>query len=500
MIRLRDYQERFVSGVQASFLEYTKVLGVMPTGAGKTIAFASLLQNYNRTLVLAHIEELIDQAVDKIKTVTGLNVSVEMGERTSLDTDVVVASIQSMFRRKEQFDRNQFDLIICDEAHYSLSPTWQSVLRYFNALVLGVTATPTRGDNRNLGEYYEACPVEISLVDLIEQGYLSRILCHQFPVKIDLSQVRTSDGDFNAEDCDTALTPYLHEIARAMLRYKNRKILVFLPLIKTSQIFTEILRSEGMDATHIDGISPNRKQILEEYSSKTGGCVLCNSSLLSHGVDIPSIDTVMVLRPTKSQPWYSQAIGRGTRIYPGKEYLLVLDPMWLSNKHSLVRPANLICSDLIDASMVVDRLAEIDDPEDLIDLAIDVRKEREEKIAEELRKKEQQRARTVDPLRYFSAIGKAIDISSYTPIFPWERDRITMKQAILIEKFGVSPASIKSKGEASKIIGMIMERKKLGLATPKQVVYLRQFGHPKPMECTFDQAQAFLAHHLGDRH
>jgi DNA ligase (NAD+) len=131
MIRLRDYQERFVSGVQASFLEYTKVLGVMPTGAGKTIAFASLLQNYNRTLVLAHIEELIDQAVDKIKTVTGLNVSVEMGERTSLDTDVVVASIQSMFRRKEQFDRNQFDLIICDEAHYSLSPTWQSVLRYF---------------------------------------------------------------------------------------------------------------------------------------------------------------------------------------------------------------------------------------------------------------------------------------------------------------------------------------------------------------------------------
>lgn len=492
-MKLRDYQIKFCSDVTRSFAEYDRVLGVMPTGAGKTICFAHMATTFNRTLVVAHREELIEQAVDKIAMVTGVVPSVEMGDRHSDNSRTVVASVQSMVRRCSNFDRKAFDLIVADECHYSLSDSWQDVLTYFDAKVLGVTATPSRGDHRNLGEFYQACASEVSLIELINKGYLCKIKCVQFPVKIDLNNVRISSGDFMDEDVDRAVDPYLRSIAKYLFdTVRDRKTLVFLPLIKTSQKFTAICREAGLDAVHIDGTSEDRKSILGTFSDKNSG-VLCNSSLLTHGVDIPSIDTILCLRPTKSQPLYQQIIGRGTRIFEGKDHLLIVDPLWLSNKHTLVSPANLVCNDLINSSMMCDYIANNQNQTiDLLDLVMDIAEERERKIAEELESKSKKKERFIDPIDYAISIRRGAEVSSYEPVFRWEKDAITPKQAYLIQQFGISPHTIKSKGHASKIIGMIMERRKNKLATPKQVVYLRRLGHPNPMDCTIDQASTYI--------
>lgn len=491
-MKLRDYQEKFCNDISRSFDEFDKVLGVMPTGGGKTVCFSYLSKMYARTLIVAHREELISQAAEKIEAITGIAPSIEMGDSRSTGTPTVVSSVQSMVRRLDKFSRNDFDLVVADEAHLSLSDTWAEILNYFNSKILGVTATPNRGDHRALGEFYETCASEVSMVDLINQGYLARIKCVQFPVKIGLDSVRISSGDFVDEDVDSALAPYLHEIAKYMVKYKERKTIVFLPLIRTSMQFSDVCRRHGINAIHVDGQSPDRKDILRDFGEGKYR-MLCNSSLLSHGIDIPSIDTVLVLKPTKSQPNYQQMIGRGLRTHPGKDYLLIVDPLWLSSRHKLVKPADLVSSDLINASSLTEFIEDRHEREvDLLDQIVDIKAEREKRLAEEIYLHSQKKEKFLDPIEYAVALLKGTEISTYEPTYRWEMETITPKQAALIQRFGISPSTIKSKGHASKIIGLIMDRRKLGLASPKQVVYLRKMGHPNPMICSMTDASIFL--------
>ena len=326
-MQLRPYQEE---ARQAVFSEWEKGNGktllVLPTGCGKTIVFAKItedcVRNGNRVLILAHRGELLEQAADKIKKSTGLHCSVEKAEQSCLGSwhRVTVGSVQSLMREKRlsQFSSDYFDTIIVDEAHHCISDGYQRVLSYFeDANVLGVTATPDRGDMKNLGTYFDSLAYEYTLPKAIKEGYLSPIKALTIPLKLDLSGVAMQNGDFKVADLDNALEPYLHQIADEMLKNcADRKTVVFLPLIKTSQKFRDILNEKGFRAAEVNGESSNRAEILEAFDRGEYN-VLCNSMLLTEGWDCPSVDCVIVLRPTKVRSLYSQMVGRGTRLCPG---------------------------------------------------------------------------------------------------------------------------------------------------------------------------------------
>lgn len=286
-MELRPYQKKAVDAVFNSWREFSKTLLVLPTGTGKTVVFSkvaerALNEGDGKILVLAHREELLTQARDKIYAATNLPCAFEKAGESSLDSlaSITCASVQTLMRkpRLNRFSPRYYDTIIVDEAHHALSDSYQNILGYFSsARVLGVTATPDRGDKRNLGAYFQDIAFEYSIRDAIKENYLSKILVKTVPLKISLDGVKTTAGDFSADDLGSAIDPYLEEIAKHIP--KDRKTLIFLPLIATSKRMTEILQSLGHKAEHIDGTSPDRREILERLH--TGECsVLCNSMLL----------------------------------------------------------------------------------------------------------------------------------------------------------------------------------------------------------------------------
>ena len=247
-MELRPYQQEARAAVENEWEQGNdRTLLVLPTGCGKTIVFAKISEDRvrqgDRVLILAHRGELLDQAADKIRTATGLICSTEKAEQSCLDSQsqwfrITVGSVQSLMRqsRLDRFDPGHFQTIIIDEAHHAVSDSYQRVLDYFSgAKVLGVTATPDRGDMRELGSVFDSLAYEYTLPRAIKEGYLSPIKAVTIPLKLDLSGVGIQSGDFKPGDLDTALDPYLYQIAEEMKKYcANRKTVVFLPLIKTS--------------------------------------------------------------------------------------------------------------------------------------------------------------------------------------------------------------------------------------------------------------------------
>ena len=230
-----------------------------------------------------------------------------------------------------------------NEAHHTMSASYQKVLGHFpDAKVLGVTATPDRGDRRNLGQCFDNLAYEYSLRQAVSDGYLCELKALTVPLRINMDQVKVQVGDFEVNSIAEMLGPYLPEIARSIKWYAdNRKVVVFLPLVSIAQEFMEILKREGLDAREVNGNSPDRKETLEWFDKTGPGSVLCNAMLLTEGWDCPSVDCVVVLRPTKIRSLYVQMIGRGTRPAPGKKDLLILDFLWMSQKHDLCKPADL---------------------------------------------------------------------------------------------------------------------------------------------------------------
>jgi len=289
-MELRPYQVQAKEAIQGQWASgVQKTLLVLPTGTGKTIVFSKLTEDCvrdgERVLILAHRGELLEQAADKMAQATGLGCAVEKAEDSCLNSwyRVVVGSVQTLMREKRlaQFPLDYFNTIIVDEAHHCLADSYQRVLGHFNqAKVLGVTATADRGDMRNLGEYFESLAYQYSLPKAIKDGYLCKIKAQTIPLKLDLSAVGQQAGDFKTSDLGTALDPYLYQIADEMAKYcMDRKTVVFLPLIKTSQKFRDILESKGFRAAEVNGESQDRAQVLRDFDAGRYD-VLCNSMLL----------------------------------------------------------------------------------------------------------------------------------------------------------------------------------------------------------------------------
>lgn len=506
MITLRPYQQEAKDAIQMEWDRgVQKTLLVLPTGTGKTIVFSKLIEDCvregQRVLVLAHRGELLDQAADKLEKSTGLICAVEKAENTSLDkwNRVVVGSVQTLMRdtRLEQFTTNHFGTIIVDEAHHVISDSYQKVLQYFNeANVLGVTATPDRGDMKNLGSYFESLAYEYSLPRAIRDGYLCKIKALTIPLQIDISGVKQSQGDYNAGELGTALDPYLEAIADEMSKIcMDRKTIVFLPLIKTSQKFRDILESRGFRAAEVNGDSPNRTEILQDFANNKYN-VLCNSMLLTEGYDQPDVDCIVMLRPTKIRSLYAQCVGRGTRLSPGKDHLLLPDFLWMTSRHELCHPASLICESDDVARKMTANMEEnpgmaIDIEEAQQQAAQDVVADREEALAKALEEMRHRKRKLVDPLQFEMSI-QAEDLSSYVPAFGWEMGPPSDKQIQALEKAGIFPDEIDNAGKATMLLNRLNARRSEGLTTPKQIRFLEGKGFKHVGTWEFEQARRLI--------
>jgi superfamily II DNA or RNA helicase len=502
---LRPYQQQARDRIHAEWdAGHTRTLLVLPTGTGKTIVFASVAADQvragDRVLILAHRGELLEQAADKLQRSTGLVSAVEKAESTCLDSwfRVVVGSVQTLQRtaRLERFPQDYFGTIIIDEAHHAITDGYRRILDYFSgAKVLGVTATPDRGDMRNLGEVFDSLAFEYKLTDAIKEGYLCKIMAQTIPLQLDITSVTMSGGDYAVGDLGTALDPYLEQIAAEMAnRCKERKTVVFLPLIKTSQKFRDLLNTHGFRAAEVNGQSDDRRQVLADFDAGKYN-VLCNSMLLTEGWDCPSVDCVVVLRPTKVRSLYSQMVGRGTRLSPGKTDLLLLDFLWMTDKHELCRPADLVCEDRTVARQMTEHLAETGCPEDIEEAAAqaseDVVAQREEALAKQLEEQRRKKAKLVDPLQYEMSI-QAEDLAGYVPAFGWEAGPPSDKQTAALEKLGILPDAVESAGKAALLLDRLNKRRDEGLTTPKQIRCLEKYGFQHVGTWSFEAARHMI--------
>ena len=502
---LRPYQQAARDKIHAQWEQgRARTLLVLPTGTGKTIVFASVAADQvragDRVLILAHRGELLEQAADKLQRSTGLVSAVEKAESTCLGSwfRVVVGSVQTLQRsaRLERFPRDYFGTIIIDEAHHAITDGYRRILDYFeSAKVLGVTATPDRGDMRNLGEVFDSLAYEYKLTDAIKEGYLCRIMAQTIPLQLDISGVALSGGDYAVGELGTALDPYLGQIAAEMAqRCAGRKTVVFLPLIKTSQKFRDLLNAKGFRAAEVNGQSADRKEILTDFDAGKYN-VLCNSMLLTEGWDCPSVDCVVVLRPTKVRSLYSQMVGRGTRLSPGKQDLLLLDFLWMTDRHELCRPADLVCEDREVARQMTENLAESGAAQDIEEAAAqaseDVVAQREEALAKQLAEQRRKKAKLVDPLQYEMSI-QAEDLSGYVPAFGWEAGPPSAEQTAALEKLGILPDAVESAGKASLLLDRLHKRRDEGLTTPKQIRCLEKYGFAHVGTWSFEQARHMI--------
>ena len=476
--QLRPYQLEAIDKINEHWEEWDRELLVLPTGCGKTVVFNTIAnQRDGKTLILAHREELIEQARDKYHGMFG-EVPGKIKAQEESIRDVTVGSVQTMMRRDYS---GLFDTVIVDEAHHAVSDSYMNVLGQFpNAKVLGVTATPDRGDKKSLAKYFDGIAYEYGIRDAIKDGYLCPITAQTVPLEIDMTNVKISIGDFQVDSIAESLEPYLEQIAAAIqIHAAGRKTVVFCPLISIAQELADMIPG----AREVNGNSADRKETLEWFDKAGPGAVLCNAMLLTEGWDCPSCDCVVVLRPTKIRSLYCQMIGRGTRLHPGKDNLLILDFLWLCQKHNLCRPASLVSESEEDIKTVTK--SSVDEQIDLLGALSDAEEARRTALAEALKRQKRKKAKLIDPLELFVVIGD-IGLRDYEPTFKWEEQDATQKQIEALAKFGVDAEGI-TKGYASAIMDKLVNRSKEGRATVKQIKALQRFGYD-PIDWTFEQA------------
>lgn len=506
---LRPYQVESVEAVEHEWSEgRQKTILVLPTGTGKTIVFSQIAKRRvdagERVLILAHRGELLEQARDKLARSTGLACAIEKAENTSVENfeSVVVGSVQTLMResRLEALGHNRFGTIIIDEAHHALSSSYRAILSYFNsAKVLGVTATPDRGDRKDLGELFDSLAYEYSLPQAIKDGYLCPIEAQTIPLTLDLSHVGVQAGDFKAQDLDDALEPYLEQIAQEMVEANcaERKTVVFLPLIATSQKFCDILNTYGFKAAEVNGQSRNRAEVLTNFERGKYN-VLCNSMLLTEGWDCPSVDCIIVLRPTKVRSLYCQMVGRGTRLSPetGKDKLLLLDFLWHTERHELCRPAHLIAKTKDVAEAMTKTIEQQRVPIDLEEVEKkaegDVAQAREESLAKKLAEMRNKKRKLVDPLQYEMSIMDT-DLQNYIPNFGWEMAPPSDKQLKALESYGIFADGIECAGKASMLLNRLDKRKAEGMSSAKQIRLLERYGFKHVGEWSINQASKLIS-------
>lgn len=333
---LRYYQKEALEAIEAKKKDgVRRQLVVLPTGGGKTVVFAQLPKIYGRTLVLAHREELLEQAKEKIEWANpGLEVEIEQGSRHAGRADVVVASVPTLGRagsgRIEKYPRGYFDVVVIDEAHHAAAPSYGRILDYFDsALRIGVTATPQRGDKTRLTDVFDEIVYFKSVGDMISEGFLSPLTGIRIPTDVDISGVHTSHGDFSEKELSQAVNVEARNrlIVEAYRKFApGRKAIVFCVDVAHAHDAASAFTASGLRCGVITGAMSGDERAETLGRFRSGGLdVLTNCMVLTEGFDEPSVDCIILARPTQSQLLYTQIVGRGTRLNEGKQDCLIID-------------------------------------------------------------------------------------------------------------------------------------------------------------------------------
>jgi superfamily II DNA or RNA helicase len=557
---IRPYQQEALDGIQEQFSRHGATLAVMATGTGKTQVFAHLIKQrlaLGRTMVIAHREELIDQAAKRIEQIVQCRVDVEMAEHHA-DSDeiwhngkapVVVASVQSLCSgtRMQRFDPMQFATVIYDEAHHCCANTYRRVFEHFETnpslKTLGVTATPDRHDEEALGQIFESVAYDYEIIDAVIDGWLVRPLCRTIKLQgLDLSGVRTTAGEFNAKDLaiELARNQNLEQIAAATIEHsENRQTLVFADSLTESEyirnddgeVVEKIVREGNapkltvMLNGHKKGSArlvhggtnkDERRSIIDDYRANRFQ-YLVNVGVATEGFDAPDIACVVLGRPTKSRALCSQMIGRGTRpasaiadllntlpndvarrqtiAESGKPNLLIVDFVDNTERHDLIHPADILGGRVSAAAVdeVSDRCQAM--PVDLISELdlVDCEIRHNDELARAARNREGVKARTLAKNKDPFAIYEL----SRRERRGWEQENpLLPEQREKLERWKIKHFENLNAAEANQIIDEVRSRARRGLCTLNMAKQLRRRGYDPDMP--FDEAKAMMKKWFGE--
>ena len=331
---LRDYQADLIEQVIEKWESGAKkVMAQLPTGGGKTVIFSFIIQEAVELklncLVLVHREELLHQAIAKLKSICSVEVgAIKAGIEPNYQAPVQVASVQTLVNRLDLLPK--VDLIVVDEAHHSTANTYTKILEnYSNAHVLGVTATPIRLDGKGFRGLYEELVCGITVNELINQGYLSKFRLFADSRPMNTKGVRTQGGDYSTSQLaqeNNAMVLAGNLIETYTEKACNKRCLVFAINVEHSQIIARRYREAGIPAFHLDGETSKRDREMALDLFREGTIkVISNCGLFDEGLDIPALEAVQIAKPTKSLSRWLQMVGRVLRPAEGKGEAIILD-------------------------------------------------------------------------------------------------------------------------------------------------------------------------------
>ncbi len=336
-LELRDYQKECLELIDN--LQPGSYLIQMATGCGKTATFTNIRRK-GRVLVLAHREELVTQPIKYYDCPVGI----EMANRKSNNEPVVIASVMSLTHRLDKFKPNDFDLIITDETHHAAANSYKKIYEYFKPrLHLGFTATPNRGDNVRLDDIFQDIIFERDIKWAIQNKYLTDIYCMRVNIGYDISKVARRMGDFAPGELEDVMNQDVlnNAIAEAYKKYAKGQTLIFACSVDHAEAIAEKIPG----AVAVTAKTKNREELIQKFTNREIP-VLVNCMIFTEGTDMPLVETVMIARPTSNSSLYTQMVGRGLRLYPGKDKLTLIDLVGTTGRANLCTAPSLLGIDL----------------------------------------------------------------------------------------------------------------------------------------------------------
>lgn len=501
---LRYYQADACQSIVDGFAEHRSQLAVLATGLGKTQIFSAITRMWpGNVLVLAHREELVEQAKARLEQMTGEAVEVEQADRrASRKARIVVGSVDTVKQkhRLDRFGKDHFGLVICDEAHHYTAKTYMRPLEFFDAKVLGVTATPDRGDEQALGKVFDSVAYCFDILQGIEAGYLVPIRGRQVELgEIQLDGLAKVAGDLAKGQLDEVMVRAVEGIVHKTLELEpGRQGIAFFPGVKSAAYAAERFNAllPG-SAVFISGDTPPAERQEMASGFKAGRYrYLCNCMIATEGFDAPVCSLIIQGRPTLSRALYAQMVGRGTRVLPGtvdtlegqleavarrdavagsaKPDCMVLDYVGNATKHALMTPEDLLGGDYSDQEVELAKKKAQQSPGSNAQKLLAEARAELARVAAAVRSKVTAQVRNFNP---FAVLN--VDLSSTTRAdMRWGRQAPTEKQLQALTAMKVPPAALKeiSQREAVKLLAERNRRHDAGLATYAQLAQLKRFG------------------------
>lgn len=526
-MKLRPYQEQAKTCVLNEWSELCSTLVVKPTGTGKTILFAAIIDAMQpkRAMVIAHREELIFQARDKIHALTGLECGIEMGDlyvNNSLfgDTPVVISTIQTQSsnrgdrKRMSRFKPIDFGVLVIDEAHHATADTYRSLINYYKTnnpqiKILGVTATPDRSDEEALGQVFESVAFDYEILDAIQDGWLVPIQQQFVHIDgLDFSRVKTTAGDLNGADLAEVMESEnnMQGVAGASIPIiGDRRSIVFTASVKQAEMLASIFNRHrpGMaewicGATNRDA----RREVLARF--ETGKVqVVVNCAVLTEGFDNPGVEVIVMARPTKSRALYAQMAGRSTRPLPGlvdglatkeercdaisaspKPCCLIVDFVGNSGRHKLMSAADILGGKVSDMALEkavekAKKLGRAVRMDEMLEEEQEILEEQARKAEERRRQQEAARAKLVANVQYTVKHVNPFDTLDIMPVRErgWDSGKtLSEKQKGLLLRQGINPDGMPY-AQSRQLIAEIFRRWDQKLCTIGQAKVLKRFGY-----------------------